>query len=216
MVDSDIVVAAIAGIFAIAGSLVTTLANYLSEKSKSEKDEKAHEREERQKWLDDRRSAYIKFILAFSKPFSLSDVQDYWENLVRASSEAYLYGDLSPGISFNIPSLISTCSGVLTDTEIEEVTQKALERMSDFGISRDGVNAGAKIDSLSSLVVLLSNLRPFFSSILSIKLESEDKDIQKIKGALENYSTDLRLKALNGFMAVFLDAINEDNKIVST
>jgi len=207
MIEAGVLAAIIGGFFAIAGSLVTTLANYLSEKSKIKKNEKAQSREERLKWLDGRRDAYINFILAFSKPLSSSNIQDDWMNLIKASSEAYLYGNLSPGIPFSI-NTFSVLYDFLNEKELREIINESLTDLPEFKLKYDDLTDGSKVDSLLDLVSLLANSGKIISLYPRIKQESEDG--KKFSANVIKYSELIRTKALAVFLPIFLSTVENE------
>jgi hypothetical protein len=195
--DPTIIVALIGIGGAVFGFLASSLKDWIVGKDAA-----------KQKWLDDRRAAYIKFISSFSKPYSAMDVEDYFKNLVEASTEAYLYGDINPIAPLLIPSPVLSILPISANEAVkEELVKDVQKRFNEFDFDKNELIKDQEINSLFDLTLFLSSYRPLFSSDMLKALEGESEDGREMKKVLEIWLSDLRTKALSGFMPKFLKAI---------
>lgn len=194
--DPTIIVALIGVGGAVFGFLASSLKDWIVSKDAAKK-----------KWLDDRRAAYIKFISSFSKPYSATDMEDYFKNLVEASTEAYLYGDIKPIAPLLIPSPVFMFPISTNEAVREKLVKDVQKRFKEFDFNKDELIKDQEINSLFDLTLFLSSYRPIFSSDMLKDLEGESEDGREMKKLLEIWLSDLRTKALSGFMPKFLNAI---------
>lgn len=175
----------------------------------------------KQKWLDDRRTSYIKFISSFSTPYFSEDINitDYMGYLLEAATDAYLYGNQSPTKPFYVKSPLyylykSNPSGSAERERMALKLQANYPELKDRTKFDDFINKGHEVTNLFDLILTLSIYRPvIYSTLLHIKGD-DDVMSEKKKCAATKFFSDLRQEALGGFMPAFLFLLEEKSKVI--